>query len=62
MVQDGPLHKYSDRFFVVEDVVESPMSSTAVRRAVQEVLQLSICSSKLIAALDSCRCFSLPYT
>lgn len=58
MVQDGPLHKYSDRFSVVEDVVENPISSTAIRRAVQEVLQLSICCNQLTSPGCSFWCFS----
>lgn len=36
-LQDGPLHMYRHALTVVEDVVESSMSSTVVRSAVKEV-------------------------
>ena len=36
-VQDGVLYKYWENLYVVRDVVENPLSSSAVRQAVQEV-------------------------
>ena len=36
-LQDGILYKYRDNLYIVRDVVENPMSSTAVRQAVQQV-------------------------
>ena len=36
-VQNGALSKYKDNLHIVRDVVDNPLSSTAVRRAVQEV-------------------------
>jgi hypothetical protein len=40
-VQGGMLYKYRDNLHIVRDVVENPLSSTAVRKAVQEVRHCS---------------------
>ena len=41
-LQEGILYKYLDNLYIVRDVVENPLSSTAVRQAVQQVRLLTL--------------------